>query len=199
MKRIPWLLLCLSCISRAAWADDAVDLARIASQRQLLSERFAAEERACHSRFVVTACLDDVRARQREALAPLRERELGLDDENRQRRALERRRAIAAKQQAAQARPPPPVLEPRLRQPKPGATPLPTRPATRQDDAGARAAQAQTRAQTQAQERVHAAEGRREQAKIAQARVARRLAEQQAQGKRPQPLPLPAAASGPPR
>ncbi len=197
MKLLPCWLLCMWLgvslgVSSLAWADDAGELARIASQRQVLHERFAEEERACRSRFVVTACLDDVRARQREALAPLRERELRLADEGRQQRAAQRRGDIAAKQQAAQARPAvPPASASRPRQPTPGAPQPPPRPAPHPEDSAARDAQAQAR--------VHAAERRREQAKAAQARVARRLAEQQVRGKAAQALPPPTAASSPAR
>ena len=66
-----WLLLaCLSLLSRA----DGGERERLAAERQVLTERYAAEERECSERFVVTACVDDVRLRRRAALTLVRER-----------------------------------------------------------------------------------------------------------------------------
>ena len=81
-----WTLLALVLVVLPpVWAED--ERTRIAAERQSLTERFTAEESACRTRFAVNACLDDVRARRRAALAPLRERELRLAEAERQRRA----------------------------------------------------------------------------------------------------------------
>lgn len=160
---------------------------RITEQRKAMAERFAAEEKACVSRFAVTACVDDVRSRRREALAPLRARELTLDEADRQQRARVRREAIAARQAQVASRPPAPALtEARVRQPA-----LPSSSAARtpkaQDDGQARAADAARRASE--------VRSRQAEASAAQQRVERRLAEREAQGKKPMPLPVPGAAS----
>jgi Tfp pilus assembly protein FimV len=169
-----------------SWAEDR---GRLQAERQTLTQRFADEERACASRFVVTSCQDQVRARRREALAPLRERELQLDEAERRERAAQRRQAIATKQAAAAAAAgaasavPAPQL--RVRQPLAPA-PAASRPVMpREDD---RAAEAAARAQ--------ASQGRRDAAQAAQARVARREAERQAGQHHSQTLPVPTAASG---
>jgi hypothetical protein len=164
--------------------------AAILAERQAQLARFAAEERACASRFVVNACLDDVRLRRREALEPLRERELQLDQSERLKRAEERRAAIAAKQGAAgAARAGGASTAPQLRVREPAPL-LPTRPA-REPEAADRAAEAAARARD--------AEQRRAEALAAQQRVQQRQAEREAAGKKSEPLPLPAGASAPRR
>ena len=86
MRGLPMLMLLplLAGWACAAAADDG-ERASIAAERQLLVERYAREERECLQRFAVSACLDDVRSRRRAALAPLRARELQLDDAERDR------------------------------------------------------------------------------------------------------------------
>ncbi len=163
--------------------------ALIAAERQALSQRFLQQELDCASRFVVNACIDDVRQRRRDALQPLRERELSLDEAERTRRAAERRSAIAAKQAAAATLPaaasaPPPQL--RLRDNLPAAPPRPPRssPARDQTDRAAEAA-----------ERVRDAERRRDEAQANQRRVQQREAERATSGRSSAPLPVPGAAS----
>jgi len=191
----PRLILVWCLISGVVFAESVDERTWLAGERQAITQRFVQEEQACQQKFATTGCLADVRARRRDALAPLRERELNLADQERQHRAGERRRAVAAKQEAAAERPaevPVPVL--RLRQ-----APAPARLASaapRTDDPAARDAEAAQRAQ------VHA----RRQADIDadKQRVADRVAARASQGKPVQPLPpLPPAsaalASQPPR
>lgn len=188
---VRWLLLLLACLHLAVLAADG-ERTRIAAERQALLERFAQEERECQQRFAVTACLDDVRSRRRAALAPLRARELQLDDAERQQRAADRRVAIEAKQKAQAARPPPtPAPEVRLRPPPPvpaSSAAAASAPRHKTDDAQARAAQAAERAQ--------AAQRRREAAEADRQRIERRLAEREAAGKVAAPLPVPSSAPG---
>jgi hypothetical protein len=187
---VRWLLLLLACQHLAVLAADG-ERTRIAAERQVLLERFAQEERDCQQRFAVTTCLDDVRSRRRAALAPLRARELQLDDAERQQRAADRRAAIEAKQKAQAARPPPtPAPEVRLRPPPVPASSASAASAPRHktDDAQARAAQAAERAQ--------AAQRRREAAEADRQRIERRLAEREAAGKVAAPLPVPSSAPG---
>jgi colicin import membrane protein len=165
--------------------------AAIAAERAAVQQRFVAEERDCQGRFAVNACVEDARQRRREALAQLRERELKLDQAERQRRAAERREAVAAKQAAARARPPtaaasaaPPQL--RVREPL-----LPASGAARPSRSGPdRNEQAAAAA-----ERARASEARRQDIQAAQERVKRREAERAARGKDNAPLPLPAASA----
>jgi len=180
MKLARLIALCLAGLGAQPQAAD--ERARLAGERQVITQRFDHEEQACRLKFAVTGCLADVRARRRDALAPLRERELGLADHERQQRAQERRRAVAAKQEAAAERPEEvaaPVLG--LRQsPAPARLPSAST-APRMDDRAAGEAEAAQRAQ------VHA----RRQADIDanQKRVADRVAARASEGKPVQPLP----------
>ncbi len=175
-----WLLLALPATALAAESERN----RITAERKATAAKFDAEERACADRFAVTACVDDVRARRRVALAPLRERELKLDEADRQQRAQERRSAIARRQaDAAQRAPAPPEPEARVRQPLLGASAAPRAPRPT-DDAAARAAMAERRVQELRQ--------RQAEARATQERIDKRQAEREAQGSKPRPLPLPA-------
>lgn len=190
VRRCAFLVACCAPGVVLALADTrAEDRSRLQAERQALGQRFADEERACANRFVVTSCQDEVRARRREALAQLRERELKLDEAERRERADQRRQAIAAKQAAAASAPArsqalPPEL--RLRQPVPPAASASAvkRPARTPDDG--RSAEAAARAQE--------SQLRRREAQAAQERVSRREAERQASRHRSQPLPLPTSA-----
>ena len=178
---------------------------RMADQRRALTQRFADEERACAARFAVTACMDDMRARRREALSPLRERELRLDESERQQRGAERRAAIASKIAEAASRPSAaaavaaaasaageamdpaassassaPVV--RLRAPGTAASSMARAPKANGEDA--------VRA-TQAAQRVREAQARQQESVAAQKRIQRRLAEQAAKGRKSDPLPVP--------
>ena len=181
-----WLLLaCLSLQSRA----DGGERERLAAERQVLTERYAAEERECSERFVVTACVDDVRLRRRAALTLVRERELELADQERRERALERQSALAARKQAAAQRPPAPS-SPELRARNPAAS-----TSVAAEPASSRAhADPQSRA-AHAAERAQAASRRIDDAQAAQSEVARRQAARAAAGKKDLPLPVQAASA----
>ena len=185
-KRLVVAALLLAC-SAAGSADDLRE--RIAAERRIIDARSTAEQRACRERFAVTACLDQARARRRADLAPLRERELALDDAERQARAEERRAAVAAKQAAAASRP---AAAPLARPVKvPASAPAPQQRAATPRDQGA----LQAHHAAEAAARARAAERRREAARQTQERIARRLAEKAAQGKKADPLPMPEAAA----
>jgi colicin import membrane protein len=165
---------------------------RIAAERLAVSAHYAQLEQACHGRFAVTACVEDVQARRREALAPLRERELRLDEADRLERAEQRRAAVLAKQQAALARPAPQVpaaLAPRLREAPagPAGAPSTTRAERGPQGSAARASEAAAR--------VQAAQQRRQAAQGTQDRIARREAERLQSGRRAPPLPEPTASA----
>ena len=180
--RLAFLLLLLPAMACAA----STDRENIHRERQVIQQEYAVQEKACQARFAVTDCVEEVRARKRKALAPLRERELQLDAADRQQRASERQAAVAAKKQAAAERPEPaPPVQPRLRKSSPvpsGHIPVAPPPVD------------PTRA-TEAAARARDAESRKAAAKQTQDRIAKRLAERAQQGKLYKPLPVPGAAS----
>ncbi|MFY9513991.1 MAG: hypothetical protein WAQ05_23765, partial [Rubrivivax sp.] len=92
----------------AAWANDdiAAERERITTERRAIEAAFADEAAACRQRFVVTPCVDAVRRRQREALEPLRQQELLLVQDERQRRAAQRAGAVETRQAEIAARGP---------------------------------------------------------------------------------------------
>jgi hypothetical protein len=173
--------------SAANSSPEARERADINRQQRELKARFDSEERACRQQFVVTACVDSVRSRRREALAPLRNEELRLDEVQRQRQAAARSAAIADKQRALAERgaEPPPVALAASR--APGMAPRSpwrnavAKPPDRDEEAAAAAA------------RVQASARRKIQADQAQERIARRQAEQAKKGKAAAPLPPPSA------
>lgn len=180
----PLLIIVLCTASLEAHAQAAGDRERLAAERQAVIQRFDQDAQACLLRFAATGCLADARARRRDALAPLRERELSLADEDRQQRALERRRVVASKQQAAAERAPEmpaPVLK--LRQPAPPSRSASASAAVapRMVDDAARAADAAQRAQASARRQVAIDADRQ--------RVADRVAARASEGKPVQPLP----------
>ena len=213
------VLLCIACLPLLAAADDD-ERARIAAERQALLQRFAQEEADCQRRFAVTDCVLDVRDRRRAALAPLRARELQLDEAERQRRAAERKAAIEARQRAQAARPPPPPQAPeraprepaapaapesRASSPSPSASASVSASAPASASASAspptaapaaprrKASDAESRAAAAA-ERERAAQRRREAFEANQERIRRRLAEREAAGKVVDPLPVPGSS-----
>lgn len=191
---VPWLLAL--CWPGLALGQQDAERAQLNAQRRVLTQRFSAEENACQQRFAVTACVDDVRVRRREALAPLRERELRLDEAERMQRAQEREAARSARRAAlaSSLASAPPAQAPVAASAN-APTRVPPAPSTprlseaqRQQAAEARAAQAAQRAQDTRR--------RNEEAKAAQAQVARRQAQRQAAGSLPTPLPRDGRAEG---
>ena len=188
-----------ACVAGALWAcagvalaDAPADRARIQAQQQRLDAAFTAETAACRERFAVTACVDEVRLRRRDALAPLRAQTQALDEAELSVRASARRQALKDKQgQRAPGKAASAVVEA-----KPRAAPAAsvTRPETLAPlvDQGSRQADAAHRAQ--------AARAQQARAVADQEKVRQRLLEKQAQrlrkGGPAAPLPAPAAASG---
>ncbi len=185
------LTVCMA-VATASPQQRAELRAELRAERQQLSEAFAKEERACSEQFLVTACLDDARARRREALAPVRERELKLDEAERRVKAEQRRQAVAAKQALAASQPAARLAPPVRVRSAPVASSAPGRepPAAETAD---RAAAAAARAQVLEAQRLGAVQ--------AQRRVDKREADRLAGGRKAAPLPTPAlpAASGPGR
>ena len=194
--RVPFLLLALAALSvppAQAETSYGAERARIAGERHAIEARYAAEAAECRRHFVVSACLEDVRRRQRQALAAPRREELQLDDAERRRRAAERIEAVRARQAAMVARPPPaPASEPvphAAEAPRPAASQAP-----RTQDATAKTAEAAAAAR-----RAAAAKARREAAAADRARIAARQAQHRQEGQKSAPLPEPESASQPAR
>ena len=193
--------ICLAAYGTGQAQEDAAqareaERSRIAQQRAAIAAEQAGTEKACWQRFAVEDCLEAARAQARSQLAPLRARELELNQQERQERAAQRLRAIEAKQ--AQTVPPLPVQS-RTRKPVPDAATLQQQEGARAQEAAARAAQQRQRQadhaqQLQAQEAAQAE--RRRQAEQdwqdKQRRAQERRAKaQQAEPVRGQPLPVP--------
>lgn len=177
--------------------------ADIERQRAAIAATQAQEEKACWQRFAVEDCLKDVRARARAQLAPLRARELELNQQERQERAAERLRAIEAKRANA---PPPAPVQAHTRKPVPDAEALRQQEGARAKEAAERAAQQRQRQADharQVQEREAAEAERRSKAEQAWSEKQRRAqqrreeAQQSAQPQRGQPLPVPPAGASP--
>jgi hypothetical protein len=81
----------------ASSAASATERQRIASERAAAEARFAARERECRTRFVVTACIDEAKSERRDTLDKLRARQLGADEVRRRERAAERQSELAEK------------------------------------------------------------------------------------------------------
>ncbi len=80
----------------AASADDA-ERASIAAERASIEARYAARERECVQRFVVTSCVDEAKRERRLGLDALKARQLALDEARRRAHTAERSAELAAK------------------------------------------------------------------------------------------------------
>jgi colicin import membrane protein len=194
VTRLALAALAVAAISAQGQPDEREALA---AERRRIEAGFATEEAACAHRFTVNACVEDVAERRRAALAPLRGRELALDEAERRARAAERQRAVQERQQAAAERVPAasapaaaasdarsPPAKPRREVAEParaGSAPV--------ADAAAR--------EREAAERAAAAQLRAERARATQERIEKREAERARSGKAAQPLPVPASAARP--
>jgi hypothetical protein len=189
MRAISLLVLALSWpMTHAPALADVSERESLAAERRSLNERSAADEQACRARFLVNDCVAKVRAQRREALRPLRERELQIDDAERHQRALDRETAREARRDR-------PVPVPRAAS-QPGSAAHADRSAAsaaQHADAPRHADNPQSRA-AEAAARAHTAEMRAQEAHAAQANVARRIAERGAAGKKSTPLPTPSAS-----
>jgi hypothetical protein len=88
---------CLACAAAAqpgAAIDVGAERARIAAERAVVEQRYAAAQADCQSRFLVSRCLEAARAQRREALDQLQRQVSLLDDADRRERAALRLQAI---------------------------------------------------------------------------------------------------------
>jgi hypothetical protein len=131
-----------------------------------------------------------MRVRRRAALEPLRERELALDDAERQQRAKDRQAARAARPQAAAASSSAAASAAAAPVRLPPAVAAPLHQAEMPHEKDGQSSRA-----LQAAERARAAAKRADLLDATQAELARKSAERAATGKAVSPLPTPEAAS----
>jgi hypothetical protein len=190
--------------------DEAAQRLRIAREQADIEARFDAREQACQSRFAVTDCVEAARRERREALRPLREQSLMLDDADRRRRAAGRLRAIESRAEPAAKQLP--ELKGREGPDSPIASgasssvPAASRPARTareaspprpmRDSAAKPPADPVARRQTEAGSRARF-EARKKAIEARREEVERRNAQREKEGKRSRPLPVPGAASAP--
>jgi hypothetical protein len=93
-------VLCALLCSGAARADIEQDLQDIKTQRSQLEDDFDRRIRACHQKFDVNACLNEVAAAKSKSLSPLLEKQRELQSQLRAQRAEQRRAQILDKQRA---------------------------------------------------------------------------------------------------
>lgn len=86
----------------AAAADSALKQ-KLNEARAQADAALAAQEVECQTRFAVTPCLLDARARHREATEPIRRDLITLDERAREKRAEQRLQRVRAKSDAASA------------------------------------------------------------------------------------------------
>lgn len=92
------LCLLLALPAMAEEGGDAVaQRARIEAERARVNALFVEEEKACRGRFAVHDCTAAAKARQREALKPLRQQEIELNAIERERKTAERLRELEEK------------------------------------------------------------------------------------------------------
>ena len=173
--------------------------AQIQAERQALQAGRSSDEAACYQQFAVHDCLNQVRARVREAENRLRRQELQINDEERREKADERRRSIEERQQEQRqnlqsGEKPPPMRATERGNAQARAQQAQQRAAEQQHRAAQQAQEQQERQQAEAQ---RASESRaRYDAKQQKARERREQherdkAQAQASGRKP-PAPLPA-------
>ena len=177
----------------------------IAAQRSAIEVRKVQAEQTCWKRFAVEDCLREVRAQAREQDHVLRERELALNQEERQEKAQQRLRTIAQKQRE---KPLPAPLAAQAPRTKPAGASIAPQAETdlellqqqRAEQAKARATDTAARQREQAHEvaerNAEAAQEREmqvqtQQQKLEAAQARRERVQQQAAKRRGQPLPVP--------
>jgi hypothetical protein len=189
--------VCASLLLGLAAAAHAVEPVTAAAQRQQIKAdraavdaRYKQAEVDCTKRFAVSGCIADAQAQRREAMTGLRQRELALDEAQRQADAEESARRVQAKQAEAASKP----------VPVPRAVSAPAGAAASSAAAGTGSERARQRSKTAddaaaAATRVAAQQRRASEAAAHRQDVEQRNAERNARAKKVTPLPVPSAAS----
>ncbi|MBM3387322.1 MAG: hypothetical protein FJY36_06605 [Betaproteobacteria bacterium] len=92
---VAWLWALASLALAQPLAEDpsariAAERAQLQAERQDIEQAHTARNRECWQRFAVNACLSEVRRSRRDALAPIRARELASNAEEREWRTRQR-------------------------------------------------------------------------------------------------------------
>jgi hypothetical protein len=100
-------LLALACVGTAALAADALELRtdrerqRLASERQRVEVRYAAQVQQCESQFIVTSCIEQARAERREAMEQLTQQQSAIEETLRKHRTAQALERLQEKERAA--------------------------------------------------------------------------------------------------
>jgi colicin import membrane protein len=78
-------------------AGGDTEKAQIAAERARLDAGFKAEEAACYRRFLVNACLEEIRPRRAEAMAELRRQEISINEAERKAKGADQIQKIEEK------------------------------------------------------------------------------------------------------
>ncbi|MGE0497290.1 MAG: hypothetical protein AB7I35_02070 [Ramlibacter sp.] len=105
MTRFVFALVLIASCAGPAWASGQIDTpagadaerSRIAAERAAANTLYERDAVACHARFAVNDCLNEARARRREALADLRRQEISLNDAQRRRKGAAQQQRIDEK------------------------------------------------------------------------------------------------------
>jgi colicin import membrane protein len=181
MKLAAWIVI--ACGALLGTSADAATREELKRERQAIEAEYARRAEACRGQFVVTPCLDKVRAGKQQALSGVSQQEQALDALDRQARAEARNRRVAEKAAAAASAP---ASAPERPQAQPSAEPKAHKPrqkasAPQQDR---RAKEEENRAAYEARQREIAAH---------RLEVQKRNAERAREKPAPRPLPLPAS------
>lgn len=172
-----------------AWAVEPASREELKRQREAIEVEHDRRAEACRHQFVVTPCLDKVRADRQQALSSVQDQERALDAAQRQLKAQQRENRLADKAQAAQKDRPlaTPRATPRAEAPtKASAVAQPKKPR-------AAASSPQERQAREQQQRAEY-EARQREIRTHREEVEKRNAARAAR-KAPQPLPAPASAA----
>lgn len=191
-----WLtgVLAVVLTTAAAAPDDDTTLAhRLAAERRSIESRFEREQAACRQAFALNACIDEARARQRQALTAVQMQQRELAERQRLRRAAERQAVVQKRQASVSGR-----TEPDPSAALSPASAVASRPEIRQDrqpDSRRERATGEAAAQARAAQRAAAARKLQADIQADQERIQKRLERRRTQGKPAVPLPTPPSAS----
>ena len=97
MKKWTAASLMMVCLGLQAQTSTDADMLRITTERTRLEAGFTLEDTACYKKFLVNRCLDEVKARRRDALADLQRQEIVLNAEARKVKAADQFQKIEDK------------------------------------------------------------------------------------------------------
>ena len=97
MKKWTAASLMMVCLGLQAQTSTDADMLRITTERTRLEAGFTLEDTACYKKFFVNRCLDEVKARRRDALADLQRQEIVLNAEARKVKAADQFQKIEDK------------------------------------------------------------------------------------------------------